>query len=162
MEGVFHAAAEQSKQLRVLVLFDAQLTPDGQIHQRRRDVAHVGAVVEQRAGFRGRHLRWRLVLDRDRPATRVAAAPPPAVEREQENGDRDEERPVAAHGRQRAIGHRRRRNHTLVPSYNGRQTFVVAEGVWHREADDVAVYLDAGILRGATIDAVERGRPCTG
>ena len=50
----------------LLALRNPQIAPDGEIYDGRRDVAHIRAVVDQRANFSWRHADRRLVLRRHR------------------------------------------------------------------------------------------------
>src|SRR5207247_5310804 len=96
------------------------------------------------------------------PAARIATPSPPAPEREQENRDGQEQRPVAAYGGSRAGGSRGCNDDTLIPAHDDRQAFVIAERVWHRDADHVAISRNARIACARPVSPVERDRTDAG
>ena len=94
MKEIFLAVREPEEMILGLLL-DHDEAADREIDDRGGNVAHIHGVINQRADFAGRQLVRRLVLRGDGSKTRIAAAPPPQAEHEEESKYGNCEGPIA-------------------------------------------------------------------
>ena len=80
----------------LLSLRNLQITPDGEIYDGGRDVAHIGAVVDQRAHFSRCHPFGWLVLGANSQTRRIPSPSVPEAIHENQGEDGYEEDPIGA------------------------------------------------------------------
>jgi len=130
-----------------LMLFDHQVAAHGEINNGCGNVAHVGGVINERAGFARRELLRGLILRGDRTQARVAALGPPEIKHDDENDDRQTERPIAPQEERRFVQGRRLVDEAYVERHGNRQAFVIAKRLPRAYLHAVAQDLRVGFLR---------------
>ena len=80
----------------LLSLRNLQIAPDGEVYDGRRDVAHIGAVVDQRADFGRCHPFGWLVLGANSQTRRIPSTSVPEAIHENQGEDGYEEDPIGA------------------------------------------------------------------
>ncbi len=79
---------DEAEHAVMLMLLDDKIAADGEVNDGGSDVAHVGGIVDERAGFAGSELIGRLVLRGDGTKARIAAGGPPQIEHDGESCER--------------------------------------------------------------------------
>src|SRR4030095_12654009 len=78
----------QAEELGLLLLYDSQVSPHGEVYHGGSDVPHVRLVVDQRARFGWTHAVGRLVLHYNRQTPGILSHPKPQDEHAAEEHDR--------------------------------------------------------------------------
>ena len=142
VQRVVDASVEQTEELGILMLLDAEITAHREIHERCGDVTHIGRRVHQRPSFGRRQAGGRVVLDSDRPAARIPAATPPGDEGDKKYRNRNQQRPIVARDSEHSCGETRRGDDPFIPSHDRGEPFVVCEGMRHRDSYSAAADFD--------------------
>src|SRR5213078_820788 len=87
---------DEAEHAVVLMFFDDQIATDSEIDDGGGDVAHVGGIVDEGAGFAGSELIRRLILRGDGAKAWIAAARPPQIKHNDKRKERQSQWPVAA------------------------------------------------------------------
>ena len=146
---------DEAEHAVVLMLLDDQVAAHGKIDDGGGDVAHVGGVIDERAGFAGSELIRRLVLRGDGTKTRIAAAGPPQIKHDDESGQRQTQRPIAAEEKAGFVDRRRLMDETFVESHGDGQSFVIAERVVRANFNAIGCNFHARAARRRAIGAGE-------
>ena len=144
-------ARQEPQEALAIALLDHQAATHGEVDQGRRDVAQVGAVVDQRPGLRRREPVGRLVARDDGAEPWVAAARVPEAEHEGEDRERDGEHCIGAQEEQRARERAGLLDRTLAPAHHRGEPFVEGERPVHVDVDAVAHRADVGVLRARAV-----------
>ena len=133
-------------------LHNLQIASDGEVYDGRRDVAHIGAVVDQRADFGRGHPLGRLVLRVNGQTCRIPSPGVPEAIHDDERQQGYEEDPVGMKEADARGVRRGASDDTRGPRQGKGHPFPRAEGLGRHKIESVFYFCSGGVIGCARAD----------